>query len=437
MNDNYFFSTSLGQSLATSPFRWRLYAAKRHLAGTIGTFLLALVPAGAALAQGPTVTALSPARNAVTAARATPVAASFSESINAATGNNLTVYSSQAGGKKTGTYSTNGNTVTFDPTTDFKPGETVFATVPATLQGTSGAAASKQVFQFTTATGGGGRGTFSGNLNVGVGSNPRNSVLADVNGDGNLDLLTANERSGIGDRPGTVNVRFNDGAGTFSNTHQNVVVGKLPYYVATADVDGDGDLDLLCANGGNSSQTASSTVSVRLNNGSGTFTDTGQDVPVSNDPASMALGDIDGDGDLDLVVANGTSSLSVRINNGTGTFDGRQEISVLQVRVVVIGDIDGDGDLDLLSTSNNQSRVITHLNGGDASGSNTGTFTEGQNVAVGTRPQGLAVGDVDADGDLDIFAANSGDNAVSVRLNNGTGRFSGSQEVTVGQHPKA
>ncbi|MDF7810827.1 FG-GAP-like repeat-containing protein [Hymenobacter sp. YC55] len=431
---------------ATSSLRWALHIATQRLAGMLGTLLLSLAPAGAVLAQGPTVTALSPTRNAVTAARATPVAVTFSGTIDAATGNNLTVYSSQAGGKKAGVYTTNGSTVTFDPTTDFKPGETVFATIPATLKGTNGAGVSKQVFQFTTATGGGGKGTFSGNLNVGVGSNPRNSVLADVNGDGSLDLLTANAGSGTGDRPGTVNVRFNDGAGTFSTTHQNVAVGKVPYYVATGDVDGDGDLDLLCANGGNSSQTASSTVSVRLNDGSGTFTDTGQNVSVSNDPASMVLGDIDGDGDLDLIVANNSgSSLSVRLNKGNGDFEeNRQELSTgNQVRVVAIGDIDGDGDLDLLATSNSQNRVSTHLNGGDATGSNTGVFTRGQDVTVGTRPQGLAVSDVDGDGDLDILAANNGNpgnsssSTVSVRLNDSNGNFSGSQEVLVGSTPQS
>ena len=427
MNYNYFSSTFLEQPLAlvrlnapvaatSFSFRRPLHAAKRHLASTLGILLLGLVPAGAVLAQAPTVTALSPVRNALTAARATPVSVTFSENINAATGSNLTVYSSQAGGKKAGTYTTTGSTVTFDPTIGFKPGETVFATIPATLQSTSGAAVSKQVFQFTTAVSGG-RGTFSGNLNVGGLSNPRNLVLADVNGDGAPDILTANVGSG------TVSVRFNNGAGDFSTTNQDVLEGVVPRYVATGDVDGDGDLDLLCANGG-------STVSVRLNDGTGTFTETRPDVAVSNDPVSMVLGDIDGDGDLDLVVANSTgNSLSVRLNDGTGVFDGRQELSVSQPRIVALGDIDKDGDLDLLSTSNSTNSVRIHLNGGDDTGSNTGLFTQDQDVAVGSRPEGLAVGDVDGNGTLDILTANNGNSAVSVRLNNGTGSFSGGQEV--------
>lgn len=447
MNNNYFSSISRGKLSASvcssgaqaSTFSLRRPLTKQHLAGALGIILVGLVPAGVAFAQAPTVTTSSPTRNALTAAPATPVAVTFSQAIDAATGNNLTVYSAQSGGKKAGSHSTNGATVTFDPTTDFKPGETVFVSVPATLQSTSNVAVSKQVFQFTTAAGGGGRGTFRGDLNVGVGSNPRNSVLADVNGDGNLDMLTANEGSGTGNRPGTVSVRFNDGTGTFANEDQIVPVGKLPYYVATGDVDGDGDLDLLCANGGNAIQNASSTVSVRLNDGTGKFTETGQDVRVSNDPTSVVLGDIDGDGDLDFVAANSTgNSLSIRFNNGTGEFSGFQELSVNQIRSVAIGDIDNDGDLDLLATSgNNQNRVNIYVNGGSMAGSGGVSFTSGQEVAVGTRPQGLAVGDVNGDGNLDLLVANTGNpgnpssSTVSVRLNNGLGNFSGSQEVSV------
>ena len=74
-----------------------------------------------------------------------------------------------------------------------------------------------------------------------MGSNPQSVAVGDVDGDGDLDFLTANNGSD------NVSVRLNDGSGNFSGT-TNVGVGSQPVSVAFGDVDGDGDLDLLAAN---------------------------------------------------------------------------------------------------------------------------------------------------------------------------------------------
>ncbi|MGI4871713.1 MAG: FG-GAP-like repeat-containing protein, partial [Janthinobacterium lividum] len=426
------------------------------------------------------VTALSPAANARAAARNTTVGLTFSGPIDAATAGNIRVFSAQYRGRRTATASTSGNTVTLTPTASsgaasFQPGETVRVSVPATVQGTGGAAAGPYVYQFTTAVGGTGRGNFRApatNPNPGVGSNSFSVAVGDVDGDGDLDMLTANG----GDN--TVSVRLNDGAGNFTAPaiNPNPAVGFNPKSIAVGDVDGDGDLDLLTANSG------TNIVSVRLNDGTGNFTPpaTNPSPAVGSGPLSVALGDVDGDGDLDLLTANYlNNTVSVRLNDGTGNFtppatnpdpavgsnptsvavgdvDGDGDLDMLtanasdntvSVRLndgtgnftppatnpnpavgsspnsVALADVDGDGDLDLLTANGNfgsSGTVSVRLNDG------TGNFTPpatNPNPAVGSYPQSLAVGDVDGDGDLDLLTANRGDNTVSVRLNDGTGNF--------------
>ncbi|WP_324678981.1 FG-GAP-like repeat-containing protein [Hymenobacter sp. GOD-10R] len=425
------------------------------------------------------VMSLSPARNARSAPRATDVAVTFNQALStgAATQQALKVFSAQAGGQKAGTATVSGNTLTLNPATDFKAGETVFATLTTAAQSSSGASlAVPQVFQFTTATsssngsfGGGsdpavgttplsvttgdvdgdgdldlltanvntntvsirlnnGAAGFAGSQEVSVGRGPSQVVLSDVDGDGDLDLATANSRTIF---PGTVSVRLNNGQGSFSGTTE-VAVGDTPHAVALADVDGDGDLDLLAANytagSGNTS-----TVSVRLNNGLGTFSGT-QDVSIGTRPLSIAVGDVDADGDLDFVTANSNQvTASVRLNDGKGTFSGSIDVTVgPNPNGVALGDLDGDGDLDLVVANGDAGRLRVLPNTGN------GTFAAGQEVVVGSLPQGVVLGDVDGDGDLDLATANNGYDAgrtVSVRLNNGSGSFGGAQEVNLGAAP--
>ncbi|MGI4874533.1 MAG: FG-GAP-like repeat-containing protein [Janthinobacterium lividum] len=242
-------------------------------------------------AQAPTVVraSLAPAANAA-ASLSTAVVVPFSQPINPATAGNIRVFSARYRGLRTAYPIVSGNNVTLAlglGGTVFLPGETVQVSVPATVQGTNGAAATKHVYQFTTATSSG-TGTFAGGSDPAVGSLPFNVALGDVDGDGDLDLVTANASSS------TVSVRLNNGAGTFGGG-TDVAVGSGPVSVALGDVDGDGDLDLVTAN-----NKASGTARVRLNNGAGTFAG-GTDPAVGSSPGKITLGDVDGDGDLDLL----------------------------------------------------------------------------------------------------------------------------------------
>ncbi|MBD2705741.1 VCBS repeat-containing protein [Spirosoma sp. BT702] len=164
----------------------------------------------------------------------------------------------------------------------------------------------------------------------------------------------------------TVSVRLNNGSGNFTAPaiNPNPAVELQPYSVALGDVDGDGDLDLLTANASNA------TVSVRLNDGSGNFTPpaTNPKPGVGSTPYSVALGDVDGDGDLDFVTANFSSStVSVRLNNGSGNFTApatNPDPAVGDLPYsVALGDVDGDGDLDFVTANSRSSTGSVRLNG--------------------------------------------------------------------------
>ncbi|MGY3087349.1 hypothetical protein ACVWYF_000375 [Hymenobacter sp. UYAg731] len=407
--------------------------------------------------------ALSPARNARAASRTAPVMVPFSHVINPATAGTIKIFSSQYGGQRTAVASVNGSTVTLAPTAPagqsaaFRPGETVMVTVPATVQSAAnGAGAVPFVYQFTGAATGGsgifglgsevsvvsgialtedvkigdldgdgdldfvstnfygsainvrfnnGNGSFSGTGSVPAGANVSNVALGDVDSDGDLDLLIPNSRLG------TVSVRLNDGVGNFSGNTE-VGVGSC-VSVVLGDLDGDGDLDLLTSGG--TLLTGFTYISIRFNNGNGTFAGTTSTGLVAG---SVALGDLDGDGDLDLIAANGTNTgVNVRLNDGDGTFSPLMPIGVPSNGNIAVGDLDADGDLDfVISKGLGGTAVGVYFNDG------SGRFVVAPDVPVGTTPI-VALGDVDGDGDLDIIAADGQGVSTSVRLNDGSGSF--------------
>lgn len=419
------------------------------------------------LAQ-PTITGLSPVANQRAVPRASNVTASFSEPLSAGSESALRVFSTQRGGQRTGNNGTttlSGNTLSFDPAYDFKPGETVFTTVTTGARSSNGSLALPRVYQFTAAATGGngtftpgsevavgnnpyivvtsdidgdgdldfltpnftgnsvsirlnnGSGIFNGAVDVPVGSQPRGLALADIDGDGDLDIITANYNAN------TASVRFNNGVGVFSGAIE-LAVGSQPQSVMTTDLDGDGDLDILVSNG------ASSTVSVRFNDSNGTFSG-GSEIVVGSFPFSLAIADVDSDGDIDLITGSYQSTtVSIRLNNGSGAFSGSTNLAAgSQPRGVTPADLDGDGDLDLLVANAGSDDVNVFLNNG------TGTFTLSSTLSVGTFPGGVTAADIDGDSDLDLLVPNIMGNTVSVKLNNGSGVFSSSANVLAGSQP--
>ncbi|WP_201987255.1 FG-GAP-like repeat-containing protein [Hymenobacter rubidus] len=411
-----------------------------------------LTQAGVAKAQ-PTVTAVVPVANAQAAPRTGAVTVTFSQALTAGSSAALKVYSAQRGGLRTrGTTPAvvSGNTLTFAPTAyRFMPGEAVSSTVTTAAASSSGNLAQSKVVQFTAAVAGTGRGSFVvPGADFTVGTWPVGIAVGDINGDGQVDLLTSNGQSSsvttlLNTRNGS------NGFGTF------FVTGTLPVgggRLILGDVDGDGDLDLVTGNNNRS------VVSVRLNggdasgSGTGTFGN-GSDLPSGDVFGDIRLGDVDGDGDLDLVIPNeNLNNVAVRLNGGdatgsnTGTFSSGSTIAVTAPHALALGDVDGDGDLDLVVTSNNSSsnNVSVRLNGGDATGSNTGIFSNGSTNPIPTLSYagGIALGDVDGDGDLDMVVSGGSNTATAtIRLNGGdatgtnAGTFSNGSVVPVDSNP--
>jgi Domain of unknown function (DUF4347)/FG-GAP-like repeat len=266
---------------------------------------------------------------------------------------------------------------------------------------------------------GDGLGGFTGSTNVGVGTYPSSVTLGDVNGDGKLDLLTANSISN------DVSVRLGDGLGGFRGS-TNVGVGTYPKSVMLGDVNGDGKLDLLTAN------TMSNDVSVRLGDGLGNFTGSAN-VGVVLSPYFITLGDVNGDGKLDLLTANnGSNDVSVRLGDGLGDFTGSVNVGSdidLSPQSVTLGDVNGDGKLDLLTAHSTSNNVSVRL------GDGLGGFTKSTSVGVGRAPSAITLGDVNGDGKFDLITANVTSNDVSVRLGDGLGGFTGSLDIGVGSLP--
>jgi len=185
---------------------------------------------------------------------------------------------------------------------------------------------------------GNGDGTFQTAVDYGVDGKPYHVAVADLDGDGDPDLVTANAWLG------TVSVLRGYGDGTFHPAVNYFADGSngSTICVAIGDLNGDSYPDLATANN------ASHTASVLLGNGDGTF-QTSVNYTVFNGPQGVAIGDLDGDSYPDLVVAryyNG--NISVLHGNGDGTFQVAVDYYYAGgSQSVVVGDLDGDSDLDL------------------------------------------------------------------------------------------
>ena len=234
-----------------------------------------------------------------------------------------------------------------------------------------------------------GDGTFQTEINYPTGITPRSVALGDFNGDSKLDLVVAN------DALGTVSILLSNGDGSFQ-APVSYRTGANPYAVAVGDFNGDSKLDLATAN------FVGNNVSVLLGNGNGTF-QAAVNITAHSNPSSVAVGDFNHDHKVDLAVANYSSNdVSVLLGNGNGSFQAAVNYSAdKSPTAVMVSDLDGDGNPDLATANSDSSSSDVTL----FLGVGNGTFLPGTNFLAGTSPHGLAAGDLNGDGFLDIAVA--------------------------------
>jgi hypothetical protein len=385
--------------------------------------LLALVLGAFGLARAgvlapPVVVDLQPDPGVHTAPVDASVSVTYDQDMNPATVNPQTfaVHARQTGWL-TETLSVNSGTITLDPVNPFHVGELVQASATTGLHSLGGEAPLEPtVWQFNTAPWGGNAYFHPAQSWANAGN--RDAALGDLDGDGDLDAVTSRCDEWI-------TVLHNDGSASFTQAQQIALpVASCILAVRLGDLDGDGDLDAFLVNYNGTSEDR-----ILLNNGDGTFSLSSEIVP-SIYNVYGELGDLDGDGDLDVIVtAGGFDQGRIRtwMNDGAGGFTLGSEFDTgYEHTGVALGDLDGDGDLDALSTGWYGTYNKVWLNDG------TGAFSEYQSIPLANTYTPL-LGDLDGDGDLDVYFANltieSTDLPDEVWLNDGLGNFTNSGQA--------
>jgi hypothetical protein len=250
-------------------------------------------------------------------------------------------------------------------------------------------------------------------------------AVGDFNGDGNLDLAVT--EYGFGG-PGVLAIYLGKGDGTFK-PGVSYQIGSLPYDITVADFNGDGILDLATANNGTHN------VSVFFGNGKGTFKKpVNYFAPL---PERVLAIDLNGDGHPDLAILAycgidpkvcSHGSVEVLLNTGHGAFG---KPSYFPVGVgpdgIAAADLNHDGNVDLVVANNNfqAPSTISVL-----FGRGNGTFEAAESYDVGNGPAGLTIADFKGDGNLDIAVANVGSSTLSVLYGDDKGKFGAAQTYT-------
>jgi len=272
-------------------------------------------------------------------------------------------------------------------------------------------------------------------------------AIADLNGDGKLDLVVANGCTHSQDcrqEASTVGVLLGNGDGTFQPAQTYPIAGVL----AIADVNGDGKPDIVTAvNCTPLSFTcdAGGAIGIRLGNGDGTFQDAVYYPSGGLGASSLAIADLNGDGKPDIAVSNTAITafgpaggvVGVLLNNGDGTFrsDGTYSVGSNPAASLAIADLNGDGKPDIVVASSCPTVAECDPNVEVLLGNGDGTFLSAAFYSSGGfTATSVAIGDFNGDGKPDIVVSNSsscvnvascpsGNGAVGVLLGNGDGTF--------------
>jgi hypothetical protein len=249
----------------------------------------------------------------------------------------------------------------------------------------------------------------------------------DIDNDGDLDLVWANGQ-GYSTQGTQLQMRVyvNNGSGVFADESATRAAGVVGWYrgVEAGDIDRDGDQDLILANDFNKRP------QLLVNNGAGVFADqTVARLPnLTMSSARAQFGDVDNDGDLDLVFCNngttrfGSGQPRMFRNNGNGIFtDATSDLpqgAIAEQMDILFLDVDNDLDLDIFLATRASSPSQSRLWKNDG----TGRFTFQPGVPNDAASYSYDAGDIDGDGDLDLIGINAGpSNGELLLKNNGDG----------------
>jgi hypothetical protein len=353
---------------------------------------------------------LYPVRNNQTAPRTITISITYNEPLSATTvtSHTFAVYGMQTG-LVTATHSVHANTIVVTPTHAFHSGELVEVVATThTLNITGETPADYTLWQFRVGAEGGAGYLGDTTYYTFTGGSGHSISVGDVDRDGDIDALIANDNSTPQE------IWLNDGHGGFGSApHDTFGSGSSNSYAVLGDVDGDGDLDAVVSG----AQTE-----VWLNDGQGNFGAAPYDAfHGAYASEAVVLGDVNGDGNLDAVVSYYGDAVEVWLNDGQGDFGSAPYDTFMSNPTcgspTALGDMDGDGDLDAVVGSSCSPAYKVWLNDshGDFGPAPYNTF--GGGICTG-----VSLGDLDRDGDLDVMATDLLEQ-VKVWVNNGLGQM--------------